>query len=319
MKNSDEMVNSLFERREQYLTEKKKQHRTIMKTAICVSSLCLVALFGFGIWQSGLLRQSPIQTENPANISSGNQVSETSALATDKEIDSSDIHDFSIIWADNANDGLEGFTTWNNHDSISFRLCEALESGNKDDVFAIFAMPAKDYTFEYKGKTLADYYLAMSEERNLPDKLLQLLKEGDSLKYGEALYKTGTPTGEIWYQSLYEERVAFYGNTILEKYIVDGQFLVEELERDIAIATNSTQATDAYNKALTAYLEQLAASVHGVLPLEAVPEKFGIIMYHTKDQFSAFINNSDDDIDTTEWTFRLAANESDDESFGIEE
>lgn len=67
MKNSDEMVNSLFERRDQYLAEQNKRHKTIMKVTTSVFSLCLVALIGFGVWRSGMFRHTPAQTDDPVN------------------------------------------------------------------------------------------------------------------------------------------------------------------------------------------------------------------------------------------------------------
>jgi len=65
MKNTDEMVNSLFERRDQYLAEQNKRHKTIMKVTTSVFSLCLVALIGFGVWRSGMFRHTPAQTDDP--------------------------------------------------------------------------------------------------------------------------------------------------------------------------------------------------------------------------------------------------------------
>ena len=209
-----------------------------------------------------------------------------------------------VIWAENNNAVIEfdeGFTQWHQFDSVGCRLYEVLESGDDDDVFAILARPVVEYTFLYNGKTLAEYYSDMCNERNLSEILGQLLKEGDSLKYGEALYKTGTPFGEKWAQSLYEERIAYYGETILGKYIVNGEFLSEKVEQDISSAMNNNDATVAYKTAYGAYLNQVASTVKGELPAEVVVEENGIIMYLTKDEFSVF---TADRIEA--WTFDLA-------------
>jgi hypothetical protein len=215
--------------------------------------------------------------------------------------------DFShqVIWAtdDAAVDHfVEGLTEWHQFNSVGYRLYDALESGKDDDIFAILARPAVDYTFKYNGKTLAQYYSDMCNERNLPEILAQLQKEGDSLKYGDALYKTGTPTGEKWAQSWYEERIKYYGDAILGKYIVNGEFLSEKLEQDLAAAMNCNEATIAYKTAYGAYLSQVAASIHGELPAEVVTEENGIIMYLTREEFSVF---SPDGI--SGWTFDLAS------------
>lgn len=70
-------------------------------------------------------------------------------------------------------------------------------------------------------------------EAQLYDKLGQLLKDGESLKYGEALYTTGTPDGEKWLKEFYELRIEFYGEEFLAKYIVDGEFLRDKVVSDI--------------------------------------------------------------------------------------
>ncbi len=64
MKNCDEMVNSLLERREQYVAEQKRKRRVITRTATSMCCVCLVALLSFGIWQSGLLDTTPPATLN---------------------------------------------------------------------------------------------------------------------------------------------------------------------------------------------------------------------------------------------------------------
>lgn len=59
MKNCDEMVNSLLERREQYVAEQKRKRRIITRTATSMCCVCLVALLGVGIWQSGMFGTTP--------------------------------------------------------------------------------------------------------------------------------------------------------------------------------------------------------------------------------------------------------------------
>ncbi len=236
-------------------------------------------------------------------------VTDTAVQHTDSSVPKTTtaIHDDSghqVIWAEDmnsVNEFYEGFRVWYQFDSVGYRLYEALEAGDDNDIFAILTRPSFDYTFRYNGKTLAEYYSDMCNERNLPEILAQLLKEGDSLKYGEALYTTGTPTGEKWAQSWYEERIAYYGETILGKYIVNGEFLSEIVEQDISSAMNSNEATAAYKTAYGAYLNHVASSIKGELPTEVVAEDNGIIMYLTKEEFSKF---SADRIDG--WTFDLA-------------
>ena len=59
MKNCDEMVNSLLERREQYNAEQKRKRSIITRTVTSMCCVCLIALFGFGMWQSGMFNTTP--------------------------------------------------------------------------------------------------------------------------------------------------------------------------------------------------------------------------------------------------------------------
>ena len=74
------------------------------------------------------------------------------------------------------------------------------------------------------------------EEYDQLDNLYRLMGEftvvGPKLKYGEALYTTGTPDGEKWAQQLYESKMQQFGD-LVDKYIVDGEFLKEELQADM--------------------------------------------------------------------------------------
>ena len=59
MKNCDEMVNSLLERREHYISAQKRKRKVIISTATSMCCVCLVALLGFGMWQGGMFNTAP--------------------------------------------------------------------------------------------------------------------------------------------------------------------------------------------------------------------------------------------------------------------
>lgn len=59
MKNSNEMVNSLLERRDQYAAEQKRKRKIITHTVTSMCCVCLVALLGFGIWKGGMFYSTP--------------------------------------------------------------------------------------------------------------------------------------------------------------------------------------------------------------------------------------------------------------------
>lgn len=59
MKNCNEMVNSLLERREQHVAEQKRKRTVITRTVTSMCCVCLVALLGFGMWQGGMFNTTP--------------------------------------------------------------------------------------------------------------------------------------------------------------------------------------------------------------------------------------------------------------------
>ncbi len=56
MKSSDEMVNSLMERRDAYEAEQKRKRRAIARIATPVGCLCLTLLLGLGLWRGGAFK-----------------------------------------------------------------------------------------------------------------------------------------------------------------------------------------------------------------------------------------------------------------------
>lgn len=278
MKNYDELTNDLLERRDSYVAEQKRKRKTAMRVATSFCSICLVALIGFGVWNVSNTQPTIVPDNSTNSVNDATK----------------------IIWADSANTDNEGIKEINGN-SMSFGLYNAFEGATDTDVFAVLARPKAYYGFQYEGKSLEEYYLAMGNEKDLPDKLRQLSKEGDALKYGEALYTTGTPGGEKWAKELYEERIRFYGEDILNQYIVDGDFLKDKLEADIVKSENSNDATLAYKEAKNAYLTDLAQTIKGEFPTEVNIEQEALIMYMTRDTFYAFTEGS-----VSEWIFEFA-------------
>lgn len=161
---------------------------------------------------------------------------------------------------------------WKKKLTVGGALYWAMEE-NPGGTFAVIASyrpaTAEITSFTYEGKTLAELAIEADNERILPLKMKELLKYGDELKYGTALYETGTPSGVKWDKRLYEEKVAYFGEELLNKYIVDGKFLRKELERDIAALEIKVTTSDGtstiysyegtalikYKKAYDAYME----------------------------------------------------------------
>lgn len=81
------------------------------------------------------------------------------------------------------------------------------------------------YDYVYEGKTYTEYVAERKELLNLAGKLVQLRKDGEWLKFGEAAYTEGNYSKE-----LYDKKIAFYGEEIINRFIVDGVFLRDDLE-----------------------------------------------------------------------------------------
>lgn len=59
MKNCDEMVNSLLERRDKYVAQQRKRTATLIGVSASLCCVCLAALLGFGMWQVGVFDVLP--------------------------------------------------------------------------------------------------------------------------------------------------------------------------------------------------------------------------------------------------------------------
>ena len=121
---------------------------------------------------------------------------------------------------------------------LSGALYLALEAADSESYIAILVRRSYDYTammnFSYQGKTRAEWQVEHEILSTQQRKLGEFSKEGQWLKYGEALYTTGTPDGERWSRALYEERVDFYGEYFISQYVQNGELLTEKIEQEMA-------------------------------------------------------------------------------------
>ena len=64
MKSSDEMLDSLFERREKYMAQKKAKMQKIGRAASVTACFCMAALVGIGVWYSNIGSQPNVVEPN---------------------------------------------------------------------------------------------------------------------------------------------------------------------------------------------------------------------------------------------------------------
>ena len=153
---------------------------------------------------------------------------------------------------------------------------------------------SSDFGFVSKNTTnKSDNIEAAESDAQLYDKLGQLLKQGDSLKYGEALYTTGTPDGEKWTKEFYEQRVEFFGKDLLSKYIVDGEFLRKSVESDMnGLLIKTANELDKYVDVINEFLTEKSIAGSAYLIKSDGIDKLLITYDENPDKIKAFVNET---------------------------
>ena len=284
MKTYKEMADDALSRISQYEREKQNKRKRTIRIATSVVSCCLVAAVCIGMWQGGALKDRT-KLANTEDVNNGGKKetaeeieaqneqegklqeeleNQQSAPKSDNQIIASGDED--IKGSEASSMGFCAFW-WENKISMYGDLYQAIND-NPDGTFAVTAKyrptPEKVTGFTYDGKTLFQLAVAADNERMMPDKMTELLKVGDELKYGTALYETGNQDGVKWAKELYEEKLAYFGKDLLNKYIVNGAFLSDKLKNDIE-AYNETSAARTYKLAYKAYLEAVLGETEKIL------------------------------------------------------
>ena len=127
---------------------------------------------------------------------------------------------------------------WREGIEVSPELEGVLKNAEDGDVIYMYAFydgnPSDD--FVYRELTYLEWKNDLNEQRMLSTKLSTLLKDGEYLKHGDALYREGI-NGEKWARELYEATREYYGEELLSRYIVDGELLTNEINVQIASCT----------------------------------------------------------------------------------
>lgn len=282
MKTYNEMAQSALERIENHEAEQKKKRKAAAKIAVPAVSLCLAAVLGFTAWQTGMFAKikknintaeiggayaesteaiSENSSETAAASADGNEkITETTDTVTEKSGGETVITAGSEGQKGVVGTSDNGFCRfyWNGL-NIGGTLYQALQN-DLDGEFKVtvtYHPPTANITsFTYEGKTLSELAIEADNETVKPEKMKELLKVGDELKYGTALYEKGTPEGVKWDKRLYYDKVAYFGDELLNKYIVNGEFRRDALEKDIA-NYNERSAREKYKRAYNAYMEDV--------------------------------------------------------------
>lgn len=172
-----------------------------------------------------------------------------------------------IVWLDNnavARDESASIIKWSGV-KISEALYEALKTSANNQYIATIVKYSDSGAldaYEYDGKTYAEHCAELDQLRSLTYKYEQLQKEGRFLQFGEQLYTEGLLDGTKWTKAYYDERISYYGIEFLEKFIVDGVFLSEQLESDIKSNENAIIEKEVtLSNVISAYDEYIAPTI----------------------------------------------------------
>ena len=275
MKNYDETISAVFERIDEFEKIKMRKRKLAIKTLIPITCLCLATIIGISVWQN--------QNAKPTNTSSSSESnSDKSSLKG--------IPDGPIIWdkSDGANTEL-GYVNFKEK-TLTLSLYAVLrDQNNKDNLIAVSVGLEVDKNFIYNGKSLADYNADADAESFTLNKMDTLQKVGDDLKYGEALYLTGNASGVKWAKSFYDETLEYYGEKLLSKYIVDGEFLKEQLIADRKELSQNTPCQTAYETAYKAAYQHAIDQACKHLEEQNIRYErgTGLVIFVTADEFDA--------------------------------
>ena len=197
-----------------------------------------------------------------------------------------------IAYEDNSNDDImfydSPYVKWNGKEVMS-NLYDKLRKPSDEVLPITFKLSmSPDYNFEYKGKKLSEYANANNSE--YMEKLRDLMGYGNTLKYGEMVYTTGTPEGMKWTQEWYEDRIEYFGEEMLSKYIVDGEFLEEDLRADInELMKNNRVANDEAEKAYYRFISDEAVKQldEQNIRYEYMTEPKRLVIYLTAEEFKS--------------------------------
>lgn len=85
MKNYEEVTRDLLERRDRYVTQQKARQKRGLRVVVSLCCMCIVALFGVGVWQSGMFGVTP-QIVSPTETIGESNITTTTTIFISEEL-----------------------------------------------------------------------------------------------------------------------------------------------------------------------------------------------------------------------------------------
>lgn len=235
------------------------------------AAACFALVLAIGVWQ--------LQLRKPAEAN-GDNTSPTGAVTPDAP----------VIWGTVSGEIQDaGYTQWNGK-RVTMSLHTVLsDEKNKNSIIAVGVGFELDNKFVFNGKTIEEHNAEADRKQQILNSMGALFKMGDELKFGEALYKTGTPDGKKWAKQFYDETVEYIGEDVLKTYIVDGEFFKDKLESDMENYTDHITSREACDEAIEAYYDLVAKQTSEQLRERNIPSEVrdGLIVYVTVAEFTS--------------------------------
>ncbi len=188
-----------------------------------------------------------------------------------------------ILWYEKSNvlcDEDASMVTWRGI-QVSEALYEALCRAENDRYLAVIVRYRTDerlnqYVFD--GKSYLERERELDALRSLTNRYEMLQKEGEQLKFKERLYTEGLADGTKWTKDFYEERIAFYGESLLSEFIESGVFLAEKLENSLSQTRQQIREEEQkISDSIQSYDESVAPALVRAFEAYAVTAKNGTV------------------------------------------
>lgn len=229
----DELLENYFKTKAEFVPKKTRPHLTWQKYVSIAACFVIIFASVFAFAATKILDSLKVGSDGDVNNTPPSATPDTDGGASLPE------------GGGNQTQGI----------AVSSELYEIMKNAEDVDVLAVVvnSQIIAPSDFYYNGKTLSEYNTAYIELGGVLKKLNELTVDGEYLKYGETLYKDGAPDGTKWTREVYEKTVAYYGD-LIDKYIVNGELLKNELLSKIQAVENERAEIDkAFDEMADAY------------------------------------------------------------------